>query len=342
MISKFRKSWIFKCMLVVLVMAIGVCINTWAEGNAEKDVKTLKAHHVMNTQHYYHTSAEKLKELLEESTGGTLKMEIFPSGQLGSDKEVLELLQSGDIAFAFGIPAAKLSSFLPEWDALTLPYLFQSEQEMIDWTRSEASKIMFEKLERGGFKGISYSSFSMRVPLSNKPLRSIEDFKGLKIRVMGTPVAIDTYKALGASPVPMPFGEVYMALQTGVVDACENGTATLYGQRFYEVADYLSTLAVLPSLSLTLMSKKVWDSLSQEEQKAIMDAEPEVFETTKDALFALNAKGLTEMKKAGIEVIEPVNPEDFSRALRGVWDKYLPKFEPWVQDIVKGILGDRY
>jgi len=316
-----------------------------AAGQTEEasEVKVLKIHHMMNTQHYYHISAEKFKELVEKNSGGTLKVEIYPLEQLGTDEEVFGLLQSGDVDMFFGAHAAKIAAYAPEWDAVMLPYLFSDRESIIDWaTNSEGIEIMKEKLKRTGFQIYSFTSFSTRIPIANRPLKTLADFKGLKIRVMESPLNIDTYRAIGASPVPLPFGEVYTGMQTGVIDACENGIETLYSQKFHEVGKHITEIPLLTGLTMSLMSIKTWDSLTPAQQKVILDAEPEVLKTTLDAIYRQYDTAVDGLKKAGTQIHKPEDDEGFARALKGIWDKYIPNFEPWVQDIVKDILGDRY
>ena len=148
--NQLFKSAIGRLLIAAILMTAFVGINAWAGGEAETgaaEVKTFKMGHVMNTDHYYQTGSLKFAELVEENSGGKMKVEVYPNGQLGSDHEVLELLQSGDVALATGIPMAKLSSFVPEVEVLNLPYLWESSEAMKEWVNSDSARKMLDIVE---------------------------------------------------------------------------------------------------------------------------------------------------------------------------------------------------
>jgi len=342
MINIQWKSMIYKVGIIALVVTSIFCVNARTEGEAaKKEVITVKLHHIMNTDHPYHIGSEKFAQLVDKYSDGTLNVEIYPNGQLGDDKEVLELLKEGAVAFANGIPAAKMTSFSPEMEVLNLPFLFQSPEEMGKMLSGDVGKKLLDSLEKYGFKGLAWHSWLFRYPISSVPLKKPEDFKGLRIRVMGIPIAIDAYKALGASPTPIPFGELYTSLQTGVVDACENDIVTLYTQRFYEVTKYISLVPVMPFTAALLISKKVWDSLSLVQQQAIKKSIPETVETTNEAYLKMEGECISKMKEAGIVVNEPEDLQAFMKIEKKVWEEYIPKLLPFGQKLAKEILGNR-
>jgi tripartite ATP-independent transporter DctP family solute receptor len=339
MITVNWKSMIFKVCIIALVMTAILYISAMAEG----EVTTLKLSHEMNTDHPYHIGSLKFAELVDKYSGGTLKVEVFPNGQLGNDEEVLELVKEGVVAFSNGIPAGDLASFYPELEVLNLPFLFESQEQMGKYLDGDVGKKFLDSMDKsGGLKGLCWHSWLFRYPISKVgPLINPEDFKGLRIRVMENNIAIDAYNALGASSTPMSFGELYTSLQTGVVDACENDLTTLYTQRFYEVTKYISLVPVLPFTAALVISKKVWNSLSLDQQQAIEKSIPETVKTTNEAYSKMEGEYLSKMKEAGIVVNEPENLQAFMNIEKKVWEKYLPQLLPFGQELAKEILGDR-
>jgi C4-dicarboxylate-binding protein DctP len=206
-------------------------------------------------------AALKFKELAESRTGGKVKVEVYPNSQLYKDREELEALQLGAVQML----APSLAKFGPlgvrEFEVFDLPYIFPSKEVLYRVTDGEVGKSLFKKLEPKGILGLAYWDNGFKQMSANKPLRKVEDFHGLKMRIQQSKVLEAQMRALGATPQAMAFSEVYTALQTGVVDGTENPVSNLYTQKMHEVQKYL-TISDHGYLGYALIvNKKFWEGL---------------------------------------------------------------------------------
>ena len=328
--------------VIVIVAVFLVAGMLYAGGQREPagQTVTLKLHHVMNEQHPYHIGAAAFANEVREKSGGQIIINIYPNSQLGDDREVLELMRTGAVEMATGLPTADLAAFVPEMDLFNIPFLFDSTEQMEEFATSPMGQSFLDGLSQSGFKGLGFHSFLFRYPLSTRgPLARPEDFRGLKVRVMGIPTMVDTYRALGSSPTSIPFGELYTSLQTGVIDAVENDITTLYGQRLYEVTGHLSLTPVLPFFATLLMSQMTWDALTPEQQRIIAEAVPIGLERTNQAYVDMNQNALDQMRAAGVIITEPADLDAFRARAREVWEKHVPALPPRAQAAVNQILG---
>jgi len=254
-------------MLVVGIFCSSIIASSVAAA------KTLKYGHANAPIYFYHTAGVAFGEKVEELTNGTLKVKVYPYGQLGGERDITEGLQLGTVdlqATSIGVTG----TFIPALRILNLPFLFKGPKHWMKVMDSNVGQLILQKCreqgEKVGLKVLAIAAPDFRLPMNNlKPIKTLEDFKGLKIRTMEVPLHVKAYQYLGANPTPLPFGELYTALQTGVVDANENGPLTLYGMKFHEVQKYLTLLPVVSNAGILLMSKKTWERLSENQQLAI-------------------------------------------------------------------------
>lgn len=330
-----KKLKVFIC----LVLVIGISLQMFAQGAPESgddgDLPnvTWKISHTVNPGSVMDQTANKFKEYVEEASGGKFKVEVFHSGVLGWEREVLEAHQMGTIEAS--LPnVSPLAEFVPAYEVFNLPFLFQSPEHMIKAYSHPVMEKLNDAAKEAGFVIGAQFDATFRYPLySGHPIKTVNDFKGMKFRTMGVPAHIDAYNALGANVVSMAFSEVYSAMQLGTVDGCENNYDPLYAMNFHEVAKYISNLPVVASSHVIIFSKKAFDKLPEEYQKIAMDGARVAadygnkigIQAEEAAFNAMVAEGITPV------LIDDFSP--FMAATEGVSQKYLKKMEPWVQEL---------
>ena len=268
--------------------------------------------------------ADRFKELAEKYTAGKVKVEVYPNSQLYKDKEELEALQLGAVQML----APSLAKFGPlgvkEFEIFDLPFIFPSKEALVKVTKGAVGKALFKKLEDKGIIGLAYWDNGFKIMSANKPLKSPDDFLGLKMRIQSSKVLEAQMKALGALPQVMAFSEVYQALQTGVVDGTENPPSNMYTQKMHEVQKF-ATLSDHGYLGYAvIVNKKFWDGLPAEVraqlEKALAEATVYANEIAQkendDAVAAMKASGKTEFvaltpaeKAAWVKALKPVHEE---------------------------------
>ena len=221
----------------------------------------IKFSHVTTTDTPKGKGAEKFKELAENYTGGKVKVEVYPNSQLYKDKEEIEALQLG----AVQLLAPSTAKFAPlgakEFEALDLPFLFADQEEYAQVTKGPVGKWLFQKLETKGISGLAFWDNGFHMVSANRPLITPADFQGLKFRISGSKVADQYFRLLGGLPQILAFSEVYQALQTGVVDGCENTPSNYLTQKFYEVQRHLSAANHAHLQYAVIVNTKFWNGL---------------------------------------------------------------------------------
>ena len=232
----------------------------------------IKFAHPAPTSDPAHVAAERFGKQIAERTNNQVKVTIFPSSQLGKSQEVVQGLQSGAIEMAF-FSTTHLVNFVPEFGVLDLPYLVNKKEEVNRLLDGEIGKTVISKLPAIGLKGLAYSESSFRNVFTKKAVSSLDDLKGLKLRVPNSPVYVGTVNAMGALPTPIAFKELYSALQQGVVDGAETSGSAYWSYKFYEVGAHwvITNHTILPGIYL--MSGKFWDGLPADIQKAVQETE---------------------------------------------------------------------
>lgn len=283
----------------------------------------IKLHHDLAEESAQHQGLVEFQKLVEEKSGGRIQIQIFPNNTLGSDTEVAEMLQTGSVEAAL-IPTAKLSGFYAPLQVLDLPFVFPTRDACYGTLDNDEFKSMlFTPMEDIGFKGINFWESGFKQFTANKPLAKPEDFAGLKFRTMESPLIISQFEALGASPVPIDFGETYNSLQQGVVDGEENPLVSIVNMKFYEVQKncVISNHAYLAYA--LLFSKGFWDKLPEDLQQIVIEAADEAVQTERQMTIdkedgyikTIEDSGCTvtylsdEEKAVLAEVMKPVHEE---------------------------------
>lgn len=299
--------------------------------------KVLYLGHTLPQTHPVHKEILEFQKSLEEKSGGTLKVKIFPDGQLGSEREVLELLQIGSVAIT-KVSAATLSNFVPEYHVLGVPYLFRDKQHQFDVLEGEVGKSILQKGEKFWLRGLCYYDAGSRsFYTSNKAIRTPDDLKGLKIRVMNNQMAINMVNALGGSATPMAYGELYTAIQQGVLDGAENNPPSFVSSNHYEVSKYYTLDQHSSVPDVLLIGTKYWDKLTEEEKQWVQEAMDESVQAQKRFWNESVEESMAIAKKAGVEVIIP-DKSLFQEQSKSVLEAFMEE-HPEMNDLIKKIIN---
>lgn len=305
----------------LLLLAGVLVLGLTAAANAADFV--FKLGHIADPENPYAKGAEKFAQLVKEKTGGKVEVQVFPSSQLGNQRDLVEGTQFGTIDFTM-TSTAVLGNFLPQAAVFDLPFIFRDVQHAYKALDTVGMEIA-EKLQ--GMKLLAYYENGVRhMTNSKRPIRKPEDMKGLKIRVMEQPIYIEMIKALGGNPTPMAFGELFTALQQGVVDGQENPAAHIYTARFFEVQKYISLTAHTYSAEPMLVSLAAWNKLPKDLQEKVQTAANESRDWQRDLCRQLEEGYWTKIQESGkSEINRDVDKKAFADATRGVWAMFEKK-----------------
>lgn len=319
-----RERIIGLILLIAAFTLLGACSNTASSQEGEKDVTTLRLGHIQSESHTWHKASVKFAELVEEKTDGKVKVEIYPSSTLGSDRDLIEGTQIGSVDFA--LVAGVMSNFYKPYSILELPYLFDDQEHMESFLYGEGGEeLQRDMLEETGIRGLEFWARAPRELTTNKRVDTIDDLKGIKIRVPNIEASVEGWGAMGANPTPMNFSEVYSSLQTGVIDAQENPASFTTSAKIHEVQDYLVKTDHVYGYVQMIMSDITYEKLSEEEQKAVEEAALEARNYQNELVAEQDKKALQEMEDAGVEIIE-VDKEPFREAVLPVHERLADKY----------------
>jgi len=298
-----------------------------------------KLGHAMPDTHPQAVAMNKFAELVSTNTKGNVKIQVFHSAVLGSDEKQLQAVQAGTQEFYIGT-LAPLSSRVKEVQVWDLPFMFRDEKEVYAVLDGASSKKIFEKIEPTGLHGLTWTGMGFR-DLSNSkhPVTKLEDVRDLKIRVMANPVALDTWKSIGANAVPMAFAEVFTALEVKALDGQENPLLHMYANKMQEVQKYITVTNHVYTPVALVVSKKFWDTVSPADQAAIQKAAVEAGLLQRKLLDEGDRDVIAKFKAAGITVNQ-LPPAELAR----IQEKTKPvvaKFSSTIgEDFVKGFYAE--
>lgn len=307
--------------LTVAGACVGAVSTAFAQDIKERNIKFAFA----NTADSAHgIGAKRFAEVVASKSGGKLNVKLYGSGTLGGEAVVASAMQGGTIEMSMMGPGL-LTGMDKEFGVFDTPFLFDNFKEVDAALDGPVGKKLLDKLPAKGLVGLSYWDHGFRILTNSKrPIAKLEDIQGLKIRVQQIPVFIESFNAMGANAVPMPFPELYSALEQKAVDGQENPFISVEVTKFYEVQKYASTTRHAYSPLLVLMSKKFWDQLSADERKVLTDAANEVKSYERQVSRELDAKALDTLKSRGM-VITEVSAQERARMrdkLKPVIDKH--------------------
>jgi tripartite ATP-independent transporter DctP family solute receptor len=276
---------------------------------------------------------KKFAELAEKYTDGRVKIQVYPNAQLGEESDAIEQVQMGSIQMT-RVSSAPMGEFVPAMGMFSLPYLFDDADHLWRFLDGEAGKKLLGEVETAGFKGLGYFDPGARsFYTSKKKITKPEDVKGLKIRVQESAVQIDFIKALGGSPTPMAYGEVYSALQSGLIDGAENNEPSLYSASHYEVAKNYTLDRHMRVAEILLINKDTWDGLDSTDQEALQKAADEAAPFQREKWEAQVEADLAELKKAGVSVTEIADLDPWREATKSVVEKHGAKLGEYLDAV---------
>jgi len=316
------------CIVVLVVLMAGGAAFA-------KDVLTLSIGHVVTEEGGEHLGSLKFAELLEKKSEGSIKLKVFPNGQVGQNREMVESLQAGALDMALpALPA--LGGFTDATKVFDLFYLFDDRKQAEKILDGSVGKDVAAAMESSGIKIISWWTQGFRETTANREIRKPEDLKGLKIRVMENPLHIEAWNTLGASAIPMAFSEVLTSLQQGVLDAQENPYQNIVHSGFHTVQKYIIETSHLYGPLPVAFSKVNWEKLTPDQQKIILEAAEETKIWQREKQEEIN-KGLKEtIEKTGSNVIISLSAEEkaaFRKNLQPLYKKYAPQMNGYVERI---------
>jgi len=307
-----------------------------AEGVQEHNFKMAVE---LNEEHPQGKGVKKFAELVEEKSGGKIKLNLYYNSQLGDAKKMIDQLKTGLLDLSV-IDPANLTGDIPEMGIFGFPFIFNNEKEVDAVLDGPLGDRMLEKLPDIQLIGLSYWENGFRNITNTKhPIKTMEDFAGLKIRTMQNSIHIDAFNTIGANPTPMAFSELFTALESKTVDGQENPLLIIEQSKFYEVQDYLTLSNHVYSPFILLVSKKTWDQLSDEEKNILKDTGIEAAKYNREVSREDNKKTLESLQSKGMKVNElsTEEKEKIQEKIKPVIDKYTAEFG---DDLVNQLFGE--
>ena len=281
----------------------------------------IKAGHSAAATEPYQVGFEHFKKRVEELTKGKVEVQIFPNRALGNERDMIEGLLLGTVHVTAPSNAV-MAGFVPETKVFDLPFLFRDRSHMYSVMDGPVGADLGDRMRAKGFRLLSYYEAGIRHIMTNKKaLTKLEDLKGLKIRTMENPVHLDAFRAMGASPLPMAYGEVYTALQQGVIDGAEAANTNYEAQKFYEVAPNWAMVAWTTLVADFIMGEKFFQSLPADVQKAVVQAAQESAKVEREAYAKSEDVALAQLKTKGVKITTP-DAEPFRKASQTVYAKF--------------------
>ena len=323
-----------KKLFVMLSAAAAVLALSAVSASAQNPI-IIKFSHVVANDTPKGKGALKFKELAEKYTNGKVKVEVYPNSQLFKDKEEIEALQLGSVQML----APSTAKFAPlgakEFEALDLPWLFKDDATYDKAMKGPVGKWLFKKLESKGITGLAYWDNGFHMVSANRPLLNPSDFQGLKIRISGSKIADQYFRNVGSIPQIMAFSEVYQALQTGVVDGCENTASNYLTQKFHEVQKHITVSYHAHLQYAVIVNSKFWSGLPADIRTQLDKAMAEATDYTNSIASKENEDALAEIKASGKTTLHYLTPEQ-----KLAWQKAMQPTYKWAKGRVGGEVLD--
>ncbi len=307
-------------MSVLLALVLAGCASQ------SQDVLVLRLAHGLGPTHSVHKAMVYLGERLEEKSGGTIRVVVYPSQQLGSERELLELLQIGSLAMA-KVSAAVLEGFVPEYQVFSLPYLFRDDTHRFKVLEGPVGQELLLAGERVLLRGLCYYDAGSRSFYTvTRPIYTPDDLRGLKIRTLESPTQIQMVNLMGGSATPIPWGEVFTALQQGIVDGAENNPPSFYLSHHYEVARFYTLDEHTSIPDVLLISLHVWNRLTPQQRQWVQEAAMESAQYQKQLWKESTEEALRAVQEAGVEIIYP-DKQPFVEKVQPIYEQYRDRPE---------------
>ncbi|MGE0800121.1 MAG: C4-dicarboxylate TRAP transporter substrate-binding protein [Lautropia sp.] len=343
-----RATWVERTTRAVLqlrrrlavVLAAGLLAGLLLAIAAPVQAQTVRLRfaHSLSTNEPFHEAAEFFARNVAQRSNGGIAIEVFPSEQLGSLKETMEMIRQG-AGVIVSTDSGYLADFVPDFGILNGPYLIRDQAEFRKLLASDWYRELVEKARGAGFQVLAFNwFFGARHIIADRPVRRLDDFKGLSIRVPPVPMFIETFKSLGARGVTLNFSEVYNGLQQRVVEAAEAPLPTLYGVKLHEVAKTVSLTSHFVAYLGLSMNRAVFDRLTAEQRTILLEEAARAGEHMAQLTEKRQQSVIAEMESKGVKFVRDVDVAAFQRATEPVY-KAFPKWTPGLHDRVRGILA---
>ena len=328
--SQFYRSTLICSLLLGVVFLFTGC-------KSDSNVRIIRLGHGLDVTHSVHQAMLQTDVYLNEVSQGKMRLQIYPNQQLGSERECLELLQIGSLDMT-KVSGAVLENFAPKLRIFGLPFLFDNKEHLFKVLDGTIGKELLKEGEEYWLKGVGfYDSGSRSFYTKERPVQQPEDLEGLKIRVQESVSAFDMVKQLGASPTPISWGELYTALQQGVVDGAENNPPSFYLSRHYEVCKYYSIDEHTMIPDVLLVSTHLWNRLSSEEQGWLQKAIDQSIPYQRDLWIQSENESLQAVIESGVEVSYP-KKNRFQEATQKMYQNF--KKDPQMAELIERIRNE--
>lgn len=313
-----------------------VLAATLAGCSRSADVTVIKLGHGLDVSTPVHQAMVHMADRVDELSDGRMRIDVYPSEQLGTERQLLELLQIGSVGMT-KVSAAVLENFAPTFQVLSLPYIFRDEAHHFDVLDGPIGSELLLGLEPYRLRGMTfYDAGSRSFYTKDRPVQSPADLEGLKLRTQESATAMELVRRLGGSPTPIAWGELYSALQQGIVDGAENNPPSFQLSGHYEIARYYTLNEHTRVPDVLLISDGVWTDLTEEEKGWLSEAVASSTERQRDLWKTAVEEALREVEAAGVEVSRP-DPAPFADAVEAMYDSY--RDDPAVYDLIERIRG---
>lgn len=327
---RYRQTGL-KSIAIILVLTFSVFHLAC---KSDQKVKVIKLGHGLDPSHPVHLAMRFLAERVAEKSAGRMRIDIYPSEQLGSERECLELLQIGSLAMT-KVSCSVIEGFVPQMSVLSLPYIFRGEAHRFRVLEGEIGRELLLAGEQYWLRGLCYYDAGTRSFYTvDRPILSPEDLAGLKIRTQESPTSIRMVQALGGSATPIAWGELYSALQQGVVDGAENNPPSFHLSRHYEVCKFYSLDEHTGVPDVLVISTKVWEDLSPKFQQLLQEAADESAIHQRALWKEATQKALEEVQKAGVTIYHP-DKTPFIAGVESIYEEY--KSQPRIYNLIQRI-----
>jgi TRAP-type transport system periplasmic protein len=326
-----------RLLTLALLAACGLFRPAAAQDIQER---TIRFGHLNNPDHPTSTGVKKFAEIVAAKSGGKIKVQEFPSSQLGNELQQQSAMQGG-VQEMFVASTTSLAGVVKEFGVFDFPFLFSSSRQADAMVDGPLGKLLAGRLAEKGIVILAFFDLGARnVTNSKRPITKAEDLEGLKLRVIPNPVFLDTFRTFKANPVPMAFAELYGALESKAVDGQENPYSVILSNKFYEVNRYVSATNHVVAMNPVQVSKRFWDRLSPAEQKLLQDAAIEAQNHQRVVSREAASKALGELRAKGMVFndIAPAEVERMRAAAKPVHDKFGAAYDPVVMTLFKSEL----
>ena len=321
-----------KALRLTLAIA-SLCAMGWAPAQAQDiQERTIKFGHLNNTDHPVSMGVKRFAELVAAKSGGKMKVQEFPSSTLGNEMQQQSALQGG-VQEMTAPATTSLAGIVKEFGLIDFPFSVSTYAQADALLDGPLGQALIAKLPEKGLVSLGYWDLGFRnVTNSRRPITKPEDLEGLKLRVIPNPVFLETFKALKANPVPMPFTELYGALESKAVDGQENPFAVILSNKFFEVQKFVSATNHVYATNIILVSKRFWDKLSPAEQKIMQDAADETRVYQRQVSRAAAQKAVAELQAKGMQFNEVAQAEQarMAQIAKPVTDKFAASYDPTI------------